>query len=91
MQLTRHLLALATSTMAAFVTLSPAAVQAEDLPSAVQAKVDKAKKRLVEMAADPAVLAAVREANTQESKGMNNGKWIELADGDPFIKAILGS
>ncbi len=22
---------------------------------------------------------------------MNNGKWIELADGDPFIKAILGS
>ncbi len=91
MQLTRHLLALATSTMAAFVTLSPAAVQAEDLPSAVQAKVDKAKKRLVEMAADPAVLAAVREANTQDSKGMNNGKWIELADGDPFIKAILGS
>lgn len=73
------------------LALSSLPSRAQELPPAVQAKVDKTKKRLVEMAADPAVLAAVREANTQDSKGMNNGKWIELPDGDPFIKALLGS
>ncbi|MGM9489879.1 hypothetical protein [Ideonella sp. YS5] len=62
---------------------------AGSLPADVQAKVDKARKHLVEMASDPVVLAAVREANAHDSGGMNNGKWIELPDTDPAVKAAL--
>jgi hypothetical protein len=60
-----------------------------DLPPDVAAKVEKAKKRLVDLAADPTVVAAVRDANGHDHGGMNNGKWIELADTDPAVKAIV--
>ncbi len=76
---------------ASFVTcaclVAPAA--ANDLPADVQAKVEKAKKRLTELAADPSVLAAVREANVRGAGGMNNGKWIDLEEGAPPVKAVL--
>ena len=62
---------------------------AGSLPADVQAKVDKARKHLVELASDPAVVAAVREANARDNGGMNNGKWIELTDTDPAVKATL--
>jgi hypothetical protein len=62
-----------------------------DLPPDVAAKVEKAKKRLVDLAAEPAVVAAVREANSHDHGGMNNGKWIELTDTDPVVKAIVTS
>lgn len=65
------------------------AAHAGNLPADVQTKVDKAKKHLVELAADPAVVAAVREANGRDAGGMNNGKWIELPDTDPAVKATL--
>jgi len=81
------LVAVSATTLACLV--APAA--AGELPPDVQAKVEKAKKRLVELAADPAVLAAVREANSHDAGGMNNGKWIELADTDPAVKATLTS
>jgi hypothetical protein len=74
----------------AFVCLA-APAWASDLPPDVQAKVDKAKKHLVELASNPVVVAAVREANGHDAGGMNNGKWIELADTDPFVKNILTS
>ena len=78
---------------ASFVTcaclVAPAA--ANDLPADVQAKVEKAKKRLAELAADPGILAAVREANVRGAGGMNNGKWIELEEGAPAVKAVLGT
>lgn len=67
------------------------AAWAADLPADVQAKVEKAKKRLVELAADASVVAAVREANSHEAGGMTNGKWVDLGDTDPAVKAILGS
>jgi hypothetical protein len=62
---------------------------AGNLPADVQTKVDKARKHLVELASDPAVVAAVREANARDTGGMNNGKWIELPDTDPAVKATL--
>lgn len=81
------LLAISATTLACLV--GPA--RAAELPSEVAAKVEKAKKRLVELAADPAVLAAVRESNGHDSGGMNNGKWIELSDTDPAVKSAMSS
>ena len=69
--------------------VAPAA--ASTLPADVQAKVEETKKRLVVMAADPAVVAFVREANGRDAGGMNNGKWSDLADTDPFVKTLLGN
>lgn len=72
------------------LTCLVAPVWAADLPADVQTKVDKAKKHLAELAADQTVVAAVREANSHDA-GMTNGKWVDLPDSDPFIKAILAS
>ncbi|HEX5685721.1 MAG TPA: hypothetical protein VFY73_16995 [Ideonella sp.] len=81
------LMAISATTLACLV----APVHAAELPPDVAAKVEKAKKRLVELAADPTVLAAVRDANGHDAGGMNNGKWIELSDTDPAVKATLSS
>lgn len=81
------LLAVSATTLACLV--GPA--HAAELPTEVAAKVEKAKKRLVELAADPTVLAAVRESNGHDAAGMNNGKWIELSDSDPAVKAAMSS
>ncbi|HSI50625.1 MAG TPA: hypothetical protein VLA61_20340 [Ideonella sp.] len=62
-----------------------------ELPAEVQAKVEKAKKRLVELAANPTVVAAAREANGHDGAGMTNGKWVDLTDADPVIKSLLAS
>ncbi len=80
---------LAAWTTTLFCAAAPA--WAADLPADVQAKVDKAKKHLIQLAADPAVIAAVREANTHDAGGMTNGKWVDLADTDPAVKAIVNS
>lgn len=61
------------------------------LPPDVQAKVDKAKTRLVALAADPGVIAAIKEANAKGEAGMSNGKWVDLPDSDAFIQALLKS
>jgi hypothetical protein len=75
----------AASALAFSALLAPAHAE---LPPDVAAKVEKAKKRLVGLAADPAVLAAVREANGRDP-ALNNGKWIDLQDSDPAVKAII--
>jgi len=80
-------LAIFTTTLAGLA----APAWASDLPADVQAKVEKAKKRLVELAADPGVVAAVREANSHDAAGMTNGKWVDLGDADPAVKALLAS
>jgi hypothetical protein len=59
------------------------------LPPDVQAKVDKVKAKLVTMAADPSVVAAVKEANAKGAPEMSNGKWVDLPDTDPFVQNIL--
>lgn len=73
------------------MTSLAAPASAADLPPAVHAKVEKAKKRLVELAAEPHVVAAVRDANAQGNGGLSNGKWVDMADSDPAVKNILSS
>jgi hypothetical protein len=65
--------------------------QAGELPAEVAPKVDKAKAWLVQVAADPTVVAAVREANANGPGDMTNGKWISLSDSDPAVKSVLAN
>jgi hypothetical protein len=81
---------LAASFLAVTSLVSPATASG-NLPAEVQAKVDKAKKLLVDRAADPAIVAAVRDANVRGPGAMTNGKWIELEEGSPAVKALLGT
>jgi C4-dicarboxylate-specific signal transduction histidine kinase len=74
--------------IAAALTLSVAAV-AEPLSGDLQAKVDKYKIKLVEWAANPAVVAAVKEANAKGGVTMSNAKWDELADNDAAVQAYV--
>lgn len=59
--------------------------QAEPIPPDVQAKVDKYKNKLVEWAASPVIVAAVKEANAKGPGGMNNGTWDDLKEDDPKV------
>jgi len=62
---------------------------ADPLPAPVQAKTDHYKKKLAEWAANPVIVAAVKEVNaTGGLAGMNNGKWNDLEDKDPAVKAF---
>ena len=63
------------------------------LPSDMQAKVETYKKKLVDWAANPVIVKAVKEANAQGGMlpGMTNGKWDELAENDPAVTGILAT
>lgn len=74
--------------IAAALTLSVAAV-AEPLSGDLQAKVDQYKIKLVEWAAHPALVAAVKEANAKGDATMSNAKWIELPDNDTTVQAYV--
>jgi len=66
-----------------------ATVQAEGLPANVQAKVDSYKKKLVDWAADPVMIAAAKAANTKGPlAGMSNAKWADLDEKDPLVKSF---
>jgi len=63
-----------------------------DLTPDAQAKADKYKQKLTEWAADPAVIAATKSANsTGPIPGMTNGKWEELSESDPAVTGILAN
>jgi len=81
---------LAASFLAITSLVSPAWANA-NLPPELQAKVEKAKKLLTDRAADPAIVAAVRDANARGPGAMTNGTWIELEDGAPAVKAVLST
>jgi hypothetical protein len=76
---------------AAAAFLMPAAHAA--LPGNLQAKVDTYKKKLVDWAANPTIVKAVKEANAKGGflPGMNNGKWDALAENDPQVTSILST
>jgi hypothetical protein len=63
------------------------------LPDNVQAKVETYKKKLVEWAAHPTIVKAVRESNAKGGPlpGMNNGKWDALSDTDPLVTGLLST
>jgi len=68
------------------------AAHAELAPD-VQAKVDGYKKKLVEWAANPTIVAAVKESNGKGGlvAGMSNAKWDDLAETDPVVKGFQSS
>lgn len=69
----------------------PTAANAEAIPPDVQAKVETYKKKLAEWAANPVIIAAIKEANTKGPGGMTNGAWDGLDDNDPKVKALQNS
>lgn len=72
------------------LTSFPAA--ADTLSPSVQAKVDKYKQKLVEWAANSAIISAVKEANAKGSlAGMTNSKWLEIDDKDPVAQGFITS
>ncbi len=72
--------------MSAFVATS---VQADPVSPALQAKVDKYKKHLVEWAANPAIVNAAKESNSKGGiAGITNAKWDDLADKDPVVTGL---
>lgn len=65
---------------------------AGDFPAPLQAKVDKYKQKLVEWAANPVIVQAVKEANANGAQGgMSNAKWQDVADNDPVAKSFTTS
>lgn len=66
-------------------------VQAGELPADLAAKAAAATRQLLQWAADPVVLTAVREANSHDASGMNNGKWTDVPATDPVAKSITHS
>jgi hypothetical protein len=74
----------------AALALSSASFWAQaEVPASLMPKIDKYKKQLVEWAATPALVAAVREANAKGPGGMNNAKWNDLDDKDPAVVATM--
>lgn len=64
-------------------------VYADPISAEVQSKVDKYKKLLVEWAANPQVVAAVKDSNSKGGiAGMSNAKWDDLADTDAVITGL---
>jgi hypothetical protein len=66
--------------VASFSTLA-----AEPLSAPLQAKVEKYKQKLVEWAANPAIVAAVKEATAS----MTNSKWLEVDEKSPTAQAFI--
>lgn len=69
------------------------ATHADPLGPDLQAKVDKYKGKLVEWAANPTIVAAVKESNAKGglAPGMTNAKWDELGDKDPIVAGFQNS
>ncbi len=68
------------------------AAHADPVTPEAQAKVDGFKAKLVEWAANPAVVAAVKESNAKGGlPGVSNAKWDELGEGDAVVKGLSTS
>lgn len=80
------------SLLLAVFTLHAAPAMAA-LPADMQAKVETYKKKLVDWAANPVIVKAVKEANAKGGMvaGMTNGKWDEIAETDPVVTGILAT
>lgn len=75
--------------IAACVLASTSLVAQAEVPAALQPKIEKYKKQLVEWAATPAIVAAVREANAKGTGGMNNATWNDLDEKAPAVVATM--
>ena len=81
------------TTLGLCIALGASLAQAAELPAALQAKVTKYQKQLVEWAANPLMVSATKEANAKGGflPGMTNAKWNDLDDKDPAVLSTLNS
>jgi hypothetical protein len=81
---------LAFSTLVLSAGLLATSLASAQVPADLQAKVDAAKVTLADLAKNPAILAAVKEANGKGGMiaGMTNGKWDEIAESDAQVTGI---
>lgn len=71
------------------LSLCAALAVAGDITPKMQKKIDEYKKQAAVWAADPVIVAAVKEANIAGPiPGMGNAKWREIKDSDPSIQAF---
>ena len=61
---------------------------AEGLDAAVQTKIDAKIKDIQKLAADPAIVAAVKDANAKPASEMTQDKWKSLNMLSPEVKAF---
>ena len=67
-------------------------VAAFDLTPAVQAELDKQKAIVAAWAADPVLIAAVKEQNLKGPlPGVDNAKWKSIRRSDPIVQAMVKS
>lgn len=65
-------------------------VSAGPINDKMQAKIDVYKKQAVTWAADPLLVAAVKDANAKGPiPGMGNAKWKPLKENDPIVTAFV--
>jgi hypothetical protein len=77
------------SAIAALGLITSVAIAADITPK-MQAKIDTYKKQSAAWAADPAIVKAVKDANTQGPiSGMGNAKWRELKETDPVVSGFV--
>ena len=63
---------------------------AGDITPKLQIKIDAYKKQSAIWAADPAIIKAVKDANSQGPiSGMGNAKWRELKETDPIVNGFV--
>lgn len=63
---------------------------AGDITPKMQTKIDTYKKQSAIWAADPAIVKAVKDTNTQGPiSGMGNAKWRELKETDPIVSGFV--
>lgn len=71
------------------LSLFSSAAVADALSPAVQSRVEKYQKNLIEWAASPMVVAAVKEANSRGYVfGAGNVQWAKLGENDPVVTAL---
>lgn len=80
----------AISGLVAALGLIASVTLAADITQKMQLKIESYKKQSSIWAADPAIVKAVKDANTQGPiSGMGNAKWRELKDTDPIVSGFV--
>jgi len=61
-----------------------------EITPAVQAELDRQKKALAVWAADPIIVAAVKDENSKGPiAGMDNAKWKSIRRSDPVVQGLI--
>jgi hypothetical protein len=72
--------------------LASPAWASDPIPAPVQKLVDEHRAKLLQWAANPLVVSAVKASNSSGGlAGMSPAKWAELSDNDAAVKGVLTS